>query len=196
VNTIEDVQREVDAHVRGGYDIIKVREVMDPSGRFTATSRGLALPVYRELNEAAREAGIPLVGHAPVNLGLDALLETRQDLAHSGALSNIYFLPLASNPRRLVLTGAAFSTLQTTLINYELLSGPERLALIQEPAVEYLDETIRTRWRRLPQTGSPGYAYHRFMKKLVGALHRAGVPLVAGTDVMGVPLLSLESFLP
>jgi len=125
VNTIEDVQREVDAHVRGGYDIIKFREVLDPSGRFTATSRGLALPVYRKLNEAAREAGIPLVGHAPVNLGLDALLETRQDLAHSGALSNIYFLPLASNPRRLVLTGAAFSTLQTTLINYELLRTRE-----------------------------------------------------------------------
>ena len=27
------------------------------------------------------------------------------------------------------------------------------------------------------------------MKKVVGALHRAGVPLVAGTDAMGVPLL-------
>lgn len=335
VNTIEDVQREVDAHARDGYDIIKFREVMDPSGRFTATSRGLVLPVYRRLNEAAREAGIPLVGHAPVNLRLDALLETRQDLAHSGALSNIYFLPLASNPRYLVATGAALSTLvvvasiwgfatvirrwrpsshdrsptlsrirgltrwvlvagvialvcaalflpggplfesralrllftavaafiavaalavslhtfsiwretrasrfgrmqaslvsittlalayvllsfwvpvawrssdsgierlaqrvrdsgisvQTTLINYELLSGPERRALIQEPAMEYLDETIRTRWRGLPQAGSPGYAYHRFMKRVVGALHRADVPLVAGTDAFGVPLL-------
>jgi predicted amidohydrolase len=335
VNTIEDVQREVDAHVRDGYDIIKFREVMDPSGRFTATSRGLALPVYRKLNEAAREAGIPLVGHAPVNLGLDALLETRQNLAHTGALSNIYFLPLASSPGYLVATGAAFSTLvvvasswafatlirrrrpgsrdrpptlsrirsltrwvlvaavialvcaalflpggplfesralrllftaaagfvavaavavslhtfsiwrensasrlgrmqaslvsmatlqlayvlvsfwvpvawrsndsgierlaqrvrdsgisvQTTLINYELLSGPERLALIQEPAMEYLDQTIQTRWRRLPQAGSPGYAYHRFMKRVAGALHRAGVPLIAGTDAFGVPLL-------
>ena len=111
VNTIEDVQREVDAHVRDGYDIIKFREVMDPSGTFTATSRGLSLPVYQKLNEAAREAGIPLVGHAPVNLGLDALLATRQDLAHSGALSNIYFLPLASNTRLLVVTGAAFLVL-------------------------------------------------------------------------------------
>ena len=111
VNTVEDVQREVDAHVRDGYDIIKFREVMDPSGRFTATSRGLSLPVYRKLNEAARKAGIPLVGHAPVNLGLDALLETRQDLAHSGALSNIYFLPLASNTGLLVVTGAAFLAL-------------------------------------------------------------------------------------
>jgi hypothetical protein len=335
VNTIEDVQRKVDAHVRDGYDIIKFREVMDPSGRFTATSRGLSLPVYRKLNEAARNAGIPLVGHAPVNLGLDALLETRQDLAHSGALSNIYFLPLASNVRLLAVTGAAFLALvavatvwgfaaiirrwrpasahrsptlsrirsltrwvvvagilafacaalflpggplfesialrllftvialsiavaagllmlltvrtwrdkgtsslarghaslvfmatlvfasalaifwvpvawrssdsgierlaqrvrdsgisvQTTLINYEFLSGPERLALIQESAMEFLDEAVRTRWRRLPQAGRPGYAYHRFMKKVVGALHRAGVPLVAGTDVMGVPLI-------
>jgi hypothetical protein len=335
VNTIEDVQREVAAHVRDGYDIIKFREVMDPSGTFTATSSGLSLPVYEKLNEAAREAGIPLVGHAPVNLGLDALLATRQDLAHSGALSNIYFLPLASNTRLLVVTGSAFlvlvalatswgvaallggrralavhrpSTLlpvrratgwvlvagivalacaalflpggplfgslalrllftaialfivgaavvlslatlrvwrnegasrlarvhaslvcvatlalacvlvgfwvpvawrssdsgierlalrvrdagisvQTTLINYEFLSGPERLALIREPAMEYLDETIRSRWRRLPQAGSPGYAYHRFMKTVVGALHRAGVPLVAGTDAMGLPLL-------
>jgi imidazolonepropionase-like amidohydrolase len=77
---------------------------------------------------------------------------------------------------------------QTTLINYEFLSGPERLALIQEPAMDYLDESVRTRWR-LPQAGGPGYAYHRFMKKVVGALHRAGVPLLAGTDVMGVPLL-------
>jgi hypothetical protein len=335
VNTIEDVQREVDAHVREGYDIIKFREVMDPSGRFTATSRGLSLPVYRKLNEAARSAGIPLVGHAPVNLGLDALLESRQDLAHSGALSNIYFLPLASHVGLVAVTGAAFlalvavatmwgfaailrrwrpagahssptlsrirsftrwvlvggtlasacaalflpggplfeslalrllftaialfigvaavllmlltietlsdrstSTLvrahaslvfiatlvlasalasfwvplawrssdsgierlaqrvreagisvQTTLINYEVLSGPERLALIQEPAIEYLDETVRTRWRRLPPAGRPGYAYHRFMKKVVGALHRAGVTLIAGTDAMGVPLI-------
>jgi hypothetical protein len=308
---------------------------MDASGRFTATSRGLSLPAYRKLNEAARSAGIPVVGHAPVNLGLDALLETRQDLAHSGALSNIYFLPLASNVRLLVVTGAAFlalvalatiwgfaaiirwgrpasahrsptlsrirsltrwvlvagmvavacaalflpggplfeslalrllftaialfiavaavllmlltiriwrdtstsslvraqaslvciatlvltsalaifwvpvawrssdsgiervaqrvresgTSVQTTLINYELLSGPERLALIQEPAMEYLDEPVRTRWRRLSQAGRPGYAYHRFMKKVVGALHRAGVPLVAGTDAMGVPLI-------
>ena len=37
--------------------------------------------------------------------------------------------------------------------------------------------------------GHPGYAYHRFMKTVVGALHRAGVPLVAGTDAMGFPLI-------
>ena len=97
VNTAEDVQREVEAHVRDGYDIVKFREVMDPTGRFTATSRGLSLPAYQRLNQAAREARIPLVGHAPVNLGIAALLNARQSLAHSGALSNIYFLPLSSN---------------------------------------------------------------------------------------------------
>ena len=136
VNTIEDVQREVDAHVRDGYDIIKFREVMDPSGRFTATSHGLSLPVYQKLNEAARIAGIPLVGHAPVNLGLEALLETRQDLAHSGALSNIYFLPLASNARLLVVTGAAY------------------LALVAV-ATSWGFAAIIRRWRAARVSGSP-----------------------------------------
>jgi hypothetical protein len=71
--------------------------VMDPSGRFTATTTGLSLDAYLKLNQAARAAGLPLVGHAPVNLGLDALLQARQPLAHTGALSNIYFL-LAEQP--------------------------------------------------------------------------------------------------
>jgi imidazolonepropionase-like amidohydrolase len=78
---------------------------------------------------------------------------------------------------------------QTTLINYEVLSGPERLTLIQEPGMEYLDEPVKARWRRLPRAGNPGYAYHRFMRKVVGSLHRAGVPLLAGTVAMGVPLI-------
>jgi hypothetical protein len=80
-------------------------------------------------------------------------------------------------------------SVQTTLVPYEFSSGPERLALIQEPAIEYLDDVVRMRWRRLPRAGRPGYAYHRFMRKVVGALHRAGVPLVAGTDAMGLPLI-------
>jgi hypothetical protein len=336
VNTLEEVQREVDAHVRDGYDIIKFREVMDPTGRFTATSRGLSLPVYRKLNEAARNAGMPLVGHAPINLGLDALLEARQALAHTGALSNIYFLPLANNANFLLVTGTAFLALlmvvaiwglaaiigrrraarrplllsriqvltgrvvlaallglvcaalflpgdplfeslalrvlftavslfvviaavmlgfltirmwremsastfvrmqaslasiatlalasglttfwvpvawrssdsgierlakrvkdsgisvQTTLINYDFWSGPERLTLIQEPAIEYLDDIVRSRWRGLPRAGRPGYRYHLFMRKVTAALHRAGVPLVAGTDAMGFPLIVPE----
>jgi len=332
VITPEQVRAEVTAHVRDGYDMVKFREVMDPTGRFQATTTGLSRDAYFTLIKAAREAGIPLVGHAPVRLGLDAMLEARQPLAHTGALSNIYFLPLQRNmvlvsitaaslvallllgagwagaallrrwrgttrrhPSRarrlggLVLAGGLLAALclglvlpggplfdslilrllftlvvalaavaavtlvivtawmwrdssartparteaviastasallvcvlglfwlpvlwrssdagierlatrvrdagisvQTTLINYEFLSGPERLRLIREPAMQYLDRAVRDRWRRFPPSGTPGYRYHLFMRKVTLALHRAGVPLVAGTDAMGVPLL-------
>jgi len=64
-----------------------------------------------KMNEVARSAGLPLVGHAPVRLGLDALIEARQPLAHIGALTNIYFLPLAGNQPWLVATAAAVTGL-------------------------------------------------------------------------------------
>ena len=38
--------------------------------------------------------------------------------------------------------------------------------------------------------GIPGYGYDQFMKKVTRALHRAGVPLIAGTDAMGLPLVA------
>ena len=37
--------------------------------------------------------------------------------------------------------------------------------------------------------GPPGYRYADFMKKVAASLHRAGVPLIAGTDAMGYPLV-------
>ena len=91
VHTAQDVEREVAAQARAGYDLLKFHEIMDPAQGFTTT--GLALPAYLEMIEAAAAARIPLVGHAPVNLGLEVLLQARQPLAHVGTLSNIHFLP-------------------------------------------------------------------------------------------------------
>jgi hypothetical protein len=59
---------------------------------------------------------VPLVGHAPVNLGLETLLQARQPLAHLGMLSNIYFLPLASNRIWLILTAVAFIALTIPVV--------------------------------------------------------------------------------
>jgi hypothetical protein len=328
VNTPEEVQREVVTQVHQGYDLIKFHELPN-------TTTGLSLAAYRTMNEAAREGGIPLVGHAPVNLGLDVMLQERQSLAHVGNLGNIYFLPLQANFRFLmvsatalfvlilvVLTWAGASLLgrlrraaphhprtlsrvrattgwvllaglagfaaavlfypggllfdsitlrilftmvavfitvaavllsaltarlwrdanasmsarmqaslvsiatlalafcmatfwvpvswrssdrgiervaarihdagisvQTTLINYETFSTTGRLRLLQDPGIDYLRAETRDRWRRQPTAGIPGYAYDQFMKKVTGALHRAGVPLVVGTDAMGLPLV-------
>ena len=113
VNTAQDVEREITAQARAGYDLIKFHEIMDPAQGFTTT--GVTLPAYLEMIEAAQANGIPLVGHAPVNLGLEVALRARQPLAHLGTLSNIYFLPLNAMRGWLFLTAAALITLIAVL---------------------------------------------------------------------------------
>ncbi|MXZ73207.1 MAG: amidohydrolase family protein [Acidobacteria bacterium] len=334
VITEADVEREIAAQAREGYDLIKFHEIVDPAQGFTTT--GLALPPYLKMIEAARAADIPLVGHAPVNLGLEVLLQARQPLAHVGTLSNIYFLPITAIRNWLFLTAAALITLiavvswsgvaawlrrrrevpplpsarlsrlrvlagivvaawapavvsamlflpggplfeslalrvaftvailvaaaataglviatigiwrdasipfasrvqaavvsfaslaavwaglvvwvpvawrssdlgierlanrlyeagipvMTTLVNYDAIGGPGRQRLVEDPVMRYLQPDVRARWLRGPQEGPPGYRYTAFMKKVAGALHRIGVPLVAGTDAMGFPRIA------
>ena len=333
VVTIEDVRREVEAQARAGYDVIKFHEVWTPDAGFVTTS-GLSGDAYQAMNERARELGVPLVGHAPANLDLDAFLAARQPVAHLGALSNLYFLPLSSNigwlaatalatlalivlfiadvarvalrrshaptpPKaspvrwlaavqlmatvgfivcgvlmfpggpmfdstllRIVFTvialliasttlavifrtfaiwrephrapaspGAAIAgsiaslmlataavgfwvpvawrssdtgidrfaarlraagiSVQTTLVAYDALGGPGRPALTSDPAIGYLRDDLQTRWRRIAGIdGPPGYRYTAFMSKVAGRLRRAGVPLVVGTDAMGLALVA------
>jgi hypothetical protein len=113
VNTPAEARREVEAQAREGYDVIKFHEVWNPvDGRLTKT--GLSRPTYIEMNETARQIGIPIVGHAPVNLGFDALLESRQPLAHIQALFPIYFLPLSSS-RGILLANAASLLVLTSI---------------------------------------------------------------------------------
>ena len=75
----------------------------------------------------------------------------------------------------------------TTLVNYDAIGGPGRARLVRDPVMRYLQPDVRARWLRGPQAGPPGYRYTDFMKQVTGALHRAGVPLLAGTDAMGFP---------
>ena len=78
----------------------------------------------------------------------------------------------------------------TTLVNYDAIGGPGRARLVRDPVMRYLQPDVRARWLRGPQAGPPGYRYTDFMKKVAGALHRAGVPLLAGTDAMGFPRIA------
>ena len=339
VSTEQEVEREVRMQAREGYDLIKFHEIFygEPGSN---TTKGLSLAPYLKMNEVAREIGIPLVGHAPVNLGLNALLQARQPLAHVGMLSNIYFLPLKRNLAWLLITAAgivalivlvvasglaavvrrwrsgtppsrrtsrvrvlvgfqllasvfsvasaalflpggplfdsillrlAFSFLillmavatvvlaistaaiwretsaspltriqaaiassasvglvgaalvfwlpvawrssdrgierlarrihdagipvQTTLVVYDALGGPRRVQLTEDPALGYLRADVRARWCRRAKAAPRGYRYTDFTKKVTGALHRAGVPLMAGTDAMGFPFVTPGSSL-
>jgi hypothetical protein len=77
VNTPDEVERGIVTQAQLGYDLIKFHELL-------RTTMGLSLPAYRRMVETARRIGIPLVGHAPVNLGIDEMLQERQSIAHMG----------------------------------------------------------------------------------------------------------------
>src|SRR5262245_34464972 len=97
IETPEEVERDILAQAQLGYDLIKFHE-------FIRTTTGLSRPAYRRMIEASRRAGIPLIGHAPVNLGIDEMLQARQAIAHVGMLNNIHFLPFRSHTRTLLVT--------------------------------------------------------------------------------------------
>src|SRR5262249_36851425 len=97
VNTPDEVERDIVAQAQLGYDLIKFHEF------FQRTTTGLSLAAYRRMVETARRIGIPLVGHAPVNLGIDEMLQAHQSIAHLGMLPTSTFC-------RLVLTRRSSSS--------------------------------------------------------------------------------------
>jgi imidazolonepropionase-like amidohydrolase len=121
INTPGDAEREVATQANEGFDVIKFHEVLVP-GQGYVTTTGLSRSAYMRMVETARDHRMPLVGHAPVNLGLDALLEARQPLAHMGALSNIYFMPLVANRAMLLLTAGASLILIGVVVKWSALA--------------------------------------------------------------------------
>lgn len=108
--TPEEVEGEVISQFRAGYDVIKYHQIVDAEGRYLTTS-GLSRAAYMRMNEVARRLGIPLLGHAPIHLGLNALLEAHQSLAHVGELIPLYFLPPEPKDMNLFLLVSAVALL-------------------------------------------------------------------------------------
>lgn len=106
VNTPAEVEREVISQKDAGYDVIKFHEIVSADGRYV-TTHGLSRPAYDAMNATARRVGMPLIGHAPDNLGLQAVLDNHQSLAHSGILVSLYFLPRASLHNRILFSLAS-----------------------------------------------------------------------------------------
>lgn len=132
VTTPGDVSQEVENQVAAGYDLIKFREVYSRETGFLTTT-GLSLEAYLELNRAAREIGMPLTGHSPANLGLQPVLDAGQTLAHIGALSHVYFLPMLNYPLWLIATGLAFFALTVIAVTNGLTTIINRWRVIRRP---------------------------------------------------------------
>jgi Amidohydrolase family len=84
---------------------------------------------------------------------------------------------------------------QSTLVVYDTFSASGRTALINDRAFDFLMPALRVAWRQEPRGGVPFNHLTGFMQKIVGALHRHGVPIMAGTDAIGLPLVAPGSSL-
>ena len=84
---------------------------------------------------------------------------------------------------------------QSTLVVYDTFSTSGRTALVDDPVVRLLRPSIREAWRGEPKRGIPLNRLTAFNQRVAGALHRSGVPIMAGTDAMGLPLVAPGSSL-
>ena len=84
---------------------------------------------------------------------------------------------------------------QSTLVVYDTFSTRGRIGLVDDPVVRFLMPSIREAWREEPKRGIPLNRLTGFNQKVAGALHRNGVPIMAGTDAMGLPLIAPGSSL-
>jgi len=107
IRSSDEAEREVLHQIHDGYDIIKIHEIEDSDFHVTTTI-GLARPVYNRVLETSRAQHIPLVGHIPNELGLDAALNGGQNLAHIVMYILAYFMPLHTKAfRHFVIIGLA-----------------------------------------------------------------------------------------
>lgn len=92
IRTPDEASAEVRAQADAGYDLLKFREVIDHDvGVLTTT--GVDLDTFRAMHAAAGEHGLPVLGHSPHALGLQAVLESGHSLAHVGELVMLHFFP-------------------------------------------------------------------------------------------------------
>lgn len=172
--------------VRDGYDMAKIHGPM-PSRAF------------RWISEAARDQGVPVVGHVPRNLPLDTALTAgmvmvshAEELVYAGLedLDPADLSPLAARMAEgrvwLVPTLAGFATLAGQWGDSSAVA-----ARLDRPEARYLDPRIRAFWtggnpyvrRARTRAREERFAEQlRFQERMVRVFQEAGVGLLAGTD--------------
>lgn len=190
VVTADSVEREVVAQKRAGYDFIKLHG-------------DLSRDAYARLNSVARREGIRVIGHAPRNLGIDALFDERQyALAHAEEFlydtlnrSRDVDLPLFEPripelTRRMADAGIWLMPTLTAYKNIGLMAANLDRVLAR-PEMRYLPQVARTGWgpatnpytRRFgPEKASGIFKRLALQQKLIRSFDSAGVRLLLGTD--------------
>jgi imidazolonepropionase-like amidohydrolase len=195
VNTPDEVERAVVEQKRAGYDFVKMHG-------------DLSREAYARLFAVARREGIRVIGHAPRNLGLEAMFEERQyavvhaeeyiydrnhsssnaaaiepripELAQSTAKAGIWVMPNLT----------AFKNIGMQVSNLQ--------AILDRPEMRFMPPRIREGWgpttnpytRRLGKEKYPEImALYELLEKLVRGFRVAGVRMLIGTDALNTAVV-------
>ena len=191
----------VDSLARAGADFIKVHERLSPD-------------VYRAIADEARRVRLPFAGHVPTSVGADeAVTKGQRSIEH---LVNVPFACTAAEseslrPRhpletlfgrcspvdpapqyRSFATSSVWQT-PTLVVQRAIALRPDTAP--GDPGARHVPQPVRTMLHEVgPFSGpTPPADVRRRLRALmdkrlqqVGALHRAGVSLLVGTDAPGV----------
>ena len=192
VTTPEEVEQAVVAQQRAGYDFIKLHG-------------DLSREAYARLNAVARREGIRVIGHAPRNLGVDAMFEERQ-YAVAHAEEFIYDRTNSSRDQDLAQVESRIPELAQAMARERIWLMPNLTAfriigeqvndletMLARPEMRYLPRSAQTGWgpatnpytARIGKDRYPGImARLRILQQLTRQFHQAGVRLLVGTDAM------------
>lgn len=190
VTTPDEVEREVVAQRRAGYDFIKLHG-------------NLSREAYHRLNVVGRREGIRIIGHAPRNLGLAAMFEERQYAVAHGEEFIYDTSNTSRNAQRIVpqLPALAHSMVKTGTWLMPNLTGFKMVALmardlssvLARPEVRYLPTSVQQLWgpatnpyttRLGPEKYPEIIELFKLIQKLVKEFQSAGVRILIGTDAM------------
>ena len=178
--TVEQARDVVRRYHDAGFDQIKIYS-------------SISIDVLRAIAAEAHRLGMSVTGHVPDGINTLRAIDAGMDqINHAEYIAN------AANPdpaRVIAAMKQHHTVLDPTLALYELLARPFSRPIEQfEPGFTHVARELRT---PLAGFGSPNdaapFRQRRFERELmlVGELHRAGIPIVAGTD-QSVPGFSLH----
>ncbi|HEX8169207.1 MAG TPA: amidohydrolase family protein [Thermoanaerobaculia bacterium] len=192
--TPEESVAEVEAQHAAGYDGIKI---------YTRVSKA----EYPALLAAARKHGMFVVGHVPREVGFAGTLAAGQALEHAEEIVYTFFndgfeidklvFDASRIPELVRMVSASGIWFTPTIVTYDQImqQADDVEAFLRRPEMRFISPALRDRLSPANNGYKRGFKPEQvpkirenlaFQKKLVGALHAAGVPMMAGTDAMGI----------
>ena len=169
IDNIEDVTTAITGMKDAGYDAIKILDNLTPE-------------VYDKIISVSNKMGIPVVGHVPLNVGIEHILSSGQkSIEHLSGYNIFGYEKDMENDIRMTVDNGIWNC--PTLIILKNLSNLNQIKNADIPEIRYVHPERLNRWsERFSSSLNNIYRYQRLLKKLGDS----GANIVSGTDT-GTP---------